>query len=144
MSSRSLQPKTSKREFVLILQPVADALDLARYLENIVDLQAVSPKDFEKSDHNGRMDSMLATLDRAFGCLTTGLAFIHGQQVRHKDIKPHNILIHYSLVYYTDLGLRLTVRCSDAIQIRGCLRQSRGGSGPGVSNTDDIIVKCGT
>ena len=28
----------------------------------------------------------------AFGCLSRGLAYIHGQEIRHKDVKPANIL----------------------------------------------------
>ena len=32
----------------------------------------------------------------AFGCLSNGLAYIHGQDIRHKDIKPGNILYEYA------------------------------------------------
>ena len=28
----------------------------------------------------------------AFGCLSSGLAYIHGREIRHKDVKPANIL----------------------------------------------------
>ena len=31
-------------------------------------------------------------LSTAFGCLSTGLAYIHGCKMRHKDVKPENIL----------------------------------------------------
>lgn len=47
---------------------------------------------------------MLATLERAFGCLAMGLAFLHEKKVRHKDIKPRNILVHRGTVIYTDFG----------------------------------------
>ncbi|KAI9858375.1 MAG: hypothetical protein M1813_007479 [Trichoglossum hirsutum] len=44
-------------------------------------------------------------LYRCFGCLASGLAFMHSQQIRHKDIKPQNILVHESNVLLTDFGL---------------------------------------
>jgi serine/threonine protein kinase len=40
-----------------------------------------------------------------FGCLVTGLQFLHGRKIRHKDIKPHNILVHQGKVLFTDFGL---------------------------------------
>ena len=44
-------------------------------------------------------------LQLSLGCLASGLAFIHQQTIRHKDIKPQNILIHHGSVMYTDFGL---------------------------------------
>lgn len=40
-----------------------------------------------------------------FGCLARALEFLHEQQVRHKDIKPANILIDGGNVLFTDFGL---------------------------------------
>jgi tetratricopeptide (TPR) repeat protein len=40
-----------------------------------------------------------------FGCLATALEFLHTQNIRHKDIKPHNILVDRGKVLYTDFGL---------------------------------------
>ena len=40
-----------------------------------------------------------------FGCLTRALEFLHEQHIRHKDIKPSNILVHRGNVLYTDFGL---------------------------------------
>jgi hypothetical protein len=42
-----------------------------------------------------------------FGCLATGLEFLHQHNVRHKDIKPGNILVHSGQVLFTDFGLSL-------------------------------------
>ncbi|KAF2463748.1 kinase-like protein [Lindgomyces ingoldianus] len=42
-----------------------------------------------------------------FGCLASGLIAIHEAKIRHKDIKPKNILIKGSRVMYTDFGLAL-------------------------------------
>ncbi|PVI08063.1 kinase-like protein [Periconia macrospinosa] len=40
-----------------------------------------------------------------FGCLATALEFLHLQKVRHKDIKPGNILVHHDKVLFADFGL---------------------------------------
>jgi serine/threonine protein kinase len=36
--------------------------------------------------------------NRAYGCLVSGLAFMHDNNIRHKDIKPANILVHQGRV----------------------------------------------
>ncbi|KAL5372422.1 hypothetical protein DPSP01_013529 [Paraphaeosphaeria sporulosa] len=109
------------RELALILDPAADGGDLAEFMQGYDDLQQ------ELSDsrkHSGTVHSngsdlhqivqlerrrieMLTTLKRAFGCLASGLEFIHKQTIRHKDIKPQNILIHQGNVLYTDFGFSL-------------------------------------
>ncbi|KAF2175478.1 kinase-like protein [Zopfia rhizophila CBS 207.26] len=40
-----------------------------------------------------------------FGCLARALEFLHEQKIRHKDIKPSNILVHHGTVLFTDFGL---------------------------------------
>jgi serine/threonine protein kinase len=40
-----------------------------------------------------------------FGCITSGLAYLHDKSCRHKDIKPGNILIKKGAIYITDFGL---------------------------------------
>ncbi|KAH7125139.1 kinase-like domain-containing protein [Dendryphion nanum] len=42
-----------------------------------------------------------------FGCLAIALEYLHKQNVRHKDIKPGNILVDRGKVLYTDFGLSL-------------------------------------
>jgi serine/threonine protein kinase len=39
------------------------------------------------------------------GCLASGLAHIHSQRVKHKDIKPSNILIHGTNPVIADMGI---------------------------------------
>ena len=70
----------------LIMSPVAD-MDLSAYLAR-ADLAVYKEE-----------------LRTFFGCLTRGLEFLHGQNIRHKDIKPQNILIHSGNVLFTDFGL---------------------------------------
>src|SRR6266498_1318572 len=42
---------------------------------------------------------------RWLGCLAAALQNIHQQNIKHKDIKPENILIHGDNVIITDLGI---------------------------------------
>lgn len=50
-------------------------------------------------------DSDIATLRRSFGCLAAALAYLHSEDVRHKDIKPGNILLSDGRVYLCDFGI---------------------------------------
>jgi serine/threonine protein kinase len=49
--------------------------------------------------------SDITILRHAFGCLATALAYLHEQKVRHKDIKPGNILLSEGRVYLCDFGI---------------------------------------
>lgn len=40
-----------------------------------------------------------------FGYLTSGLAFLHMHRIRHKDIKPANILVRDDCVLFSDFGV---------------------------------------
>lgn len=69
----------------LIMSPVAE-MDLSTYL-----IHAHTSKHRE--------------LRTFFGCLARALQFLHDQNVRHKDIKPGNILVDRGNVLLTDFGL---------------------------------------
>lgn len=40
-----------------------------------------------------------------YGCLTSGLAYLHSRFIRHRDIKPQNILIQGDCILLTDFGI---------------------------------------
>jgi len=71
--------------FGIIMSPVAE-MDLAKYLS------------IAKLEHN-------PTLRTYFGCLTAALQYLHDNRIRHKDIKPQNILVDHDNVLLTDFGL---------------------------------------
>jgi hypothetical protein len=76
---------TDPKYMGLIMSPVAD-MDLCAYL--------------------ARADTArYRELRTFFGCLARALAFLHEQGIRHKDIKPNNILVHGGNVLFTDFGL---------------------------------------
>lgn len=75
------------RTFVgLIMDPVAD-MNLATYLSATTEL--------EHRKH---------CLRRFFGCLASAINYLHSQKVRHKDIKPENILVKDRTVLLADFG----------------------------------------
>jgi serine/threonine protein kinase len=78
---------TDPKYLSVIMYPVAEQ-DLCRYLEKAGSANHAEMRTF-------------------FGCLTTGLQFLHDRQIRHKDIKPGNILVDKGQIYFTDFGLAL-------------------------------------
>ena len=78
--------------FGIIMEPVADS-NLQEYL-----IWAAEQKNFPP-DHVKR------TVLSWFGCLASALAYLHAKRIRHKDIKPGNILIRNEQIFYTDFGL---------------------------------------
>ncbi|KAI9717756.1 MAG: hypothetical protein M1812_004485 [Candelaria pacifica] len=74
----------------MLMLPVADE-NLDRYLARFSD---------QANPAKGQV-----LLRSWFGCLASGLAYMHESFVRHKDIKPKNILVKGSNVLYTDFGI---------------------------------------
>ena len=74
----------------LIMDPVAE-MNLAVYL-------------------TCQMDSKVRQicLRRFYGCLATAMAYLHKNKIRHKDVKPQNILVKGTDVYLTDFGTSLS------------------------------------
>jgi serine/threonine protein kinase len=91
----------TKNDFGLILQPVASHGDLEAYLNEYCN---ITNECGHSETSTKRLENTSSILRRAFGCLAVGLAFIHEKKLRHKDIKPRNILVHNGLVLYTDFG----------------------------------------
>ena len=51
------------------------------------------------------IDERRWSLRAYFGCLASALGFLHDNSIRHKDIKPQNILIKNNEPCFTDFGL---------------------------------------
>lgn len=93
----------------LLLRPAATT-DLEKLLERYRRNQ----NDYQKSTGEQRKARVLLRpiLLTAFGCLSHGLSHIHGRRIKHKDIKPANILYekemsrdHPARLLWADFGL---------------------------------------
>jgi serine/threonine protein kinase len=83
----SLSSYTDPQYFGILLLPVGEC-DLKQYLDKPI---------FTASE--------LRSIRQFFGCITSGVEYLHRKSCRHKDIKPGNILIRRGVVYITDFGL---------------------------------------
>lgn len=50
------------------------------------------------------MDPSPEHLLHVFGCLASALAYLHHQNVSHKDIKPSNVLLTPNVIWLADFG----------------------------------------
>ncbi|ORY10424.1 kinase-like domain-containing protein [Clohesyomyces aquaticus] len=97
------------RTLAVILQPVADHGDLAAFLLAFQDMD----------NENPRKKEARIFIRRAFRCLVNCVAYMHSNAfnhkpvIRHKDIKPRNILMHRGSPILTDFGI--SNRCADGI-----------------------------
>jgi serine/threonine protein kinase len=56
--------------------------------------------------HAALRPTMRPALHKAFGCLSVAIQYLHNlNNIRHKDIKPDNILCHEDRFYIADFGL---------------------------------------
>jgi TolA-binding protein len=76
---------TDSKYMALIMSPVAE-MDLDAYLTRTT-------------------ISNYPELRTFFGCLATALEYLHEQKIRHKDIKPGNILVDRGNILFADFGL---------------------------------------
>ncbi|KAJ4361190.1 hypothetical protein N0V95_002071 [Ascochyta clinopodiicola] len=80
---------TDESVFAIIMDPAADT-SLGIWFEDVSTPIAQDEYD---------------TLQRSFGCLMSALTYLHGENVRHKDIKPSNILLKGGKIYLCDFGI---------------------------------------
>ncbi|KAH0558930.1 hypothetical protein GP486_004444 [Trichoglossum hirsutum] len=84
-----VQSYTDPKYFALIMSPVADC--------NL----------FEYYDVASGSSDKLSLLRSFFGCLANALQYIHDIKIRHRDIKPQNVLVKADRVLLTDFGIAL-------------------------------------
>ena len=62
---------------------------------------------FEYYTQASTSSDKLSLLHSFFGCLAHGLRYLHDVKVRHRDIKPQNILVQGDRVLLADFGIAL-------------------------------------
>ncbi len=48
--------------------------------------------------------SIIARLKQSIGCISSAMAYLHSQSIRHKDIKPNNMLLSSAGIWVADFG----------------------------------------
>ncbi|KAI9762606.1 MAG: hypothetical protein M1840_001199 [Geoglossum simile] len=94
--------------FGIIMEPVADC-DLGKLLRAVDNSEMPEPC----------LGLIKSKLRGWCICLINALAYIHNQGVRHKDIKPSNILVRHDRIYVTDFGLAKYVVGLDTTEREG-------------------------
>ncbi|ORX97441.1 kinase-like domain-containing protein [Clohesyomyces aquaticus] len=84
-----VQSYTDQKYFAILMSPVGDC--------NLFDYYELALQSPDKS----------TLLQGFFGCLANALQYIHRIKIRHRDIKPHNILVKGDRVLLTDFGIAL-------------------------------------
>lgn len=100
---------TDERHFALLFQPVAERT-----------LQHLLVKDAQLNDEEVRR------LWQSFGCLASGLSWLHSKPIRHKDIKPANILLaneNEGSILFCDFGSALDAENLENAQTEGYPRK---------------------
>ncbi|KAF2676950.1 kinase-like protein [Lentithecium fluviatile CBS 122367] len=89
---RVMETYQRKNMYAIIMEPVAEG-NLGIYLSDLDETPA--------SEDSGRREQ----LTRWFWCLTKAIAYLHAEGIRHRDVKPQNILTLEGDVLFTDFGI---------------------------------------
>jgi serine/threonine protein kinase len=97
---------TARKDLAILLYPAAE-MDLDAYMDGILDDSDMSAP---FATQEAFSTSVARTIKTFFGCLSNAIAFIHGRNVKHMDIKPKNILVKrtksgFHKVYIADFGI---------------------------------------
>ena len=85
---------TDKKDFGIIMSPAAKST-LQEVLSNY---------DVTNEILTARFKDKSESLRIAYGCLLEAVRYLHGQKIKHRDLKPGNILFHERRILICDFG----------------------------------------
>jgi serine/threonine protein kinase len=86
----------SRHTYFFLMYPVGDN-DLKHFLDGV-------GEEFEQNPASAQLPTWKGWMSSWFVCLSSALAYMHKQGIRHQDIKPSNIIHKGGRVYFTDFG----------------------------------------
>lgn len=99
----------------LLLYPVA-VCDLQTFFEDVEAFQQQKADDYQKEHLEllGSLNDTEATgwaspIYSQIGCLVSAISFLHSHDIRHKDLKPSNILLSKGALFISDFGNAIDV-----------------------------------
>jgi serine/threonine protein kinase len=121
-------PSGGRHFYSLLMSPVGEG-DLHDFLETVgTDVTDSDNKVFRKS-----------ALKRWFKCLASALEYIHGQGVRHQDIKPSNIIYRSNTdIYFTDFSSAAQFEVGQTTSTDNPARTSARYAAPELIDADDF------
>jgi len=81
-------------------------------IEDLPNLRRV-PAQGDHNPHVAKSTTALGFLQQIMGCITEALIFVHEKGIRHRDLKPKNILLSTGRVYLADFGIARDVKESE-------------------------------
>jgi serine/threonine protein kinase len=97
LTSKRSAPGTGMWNFEIIKNTSQDVFKRLKCL-NVINISTSTGSSLYEFKHGYRR------ICEAFGCLSAALTYMHGQKIKHKDLKPSNILLTRDNIYITDFG----------------------------------------
>jgi len=101
---------THRQSLGLLLYPVATC-DLHTFFNDVEALWSNTADESQKKrlediNYRGQPSCSMkaSTIYLQIGCLVSAIAYLHAQKIRHKDLKPSNILLLSGGLYLSDFG----------------------------------------
>jgi serine/threonine protein kinase len=85
-----------RHTYFFLMCPVGDN-DMKHFLDEV-------GEEFEKNPNSAQLPAWKGWLASWFICLSSALAYMHEQGIRHQDIKPSNIIHKDGQIYFTDFS----------------------------------------
>jgi serine/threonine protein kinase len=87
--------------YYIVMKPSADC-SLESFLRKCMEIQP------NNTTSRNQFGVMRRNLFLWMGCLAVTINHLHNNNIRHRDIKPQNILVHGSRILLTDFGISFT------------------------------------